>query len=318
MAIDEPQIRPSAAHAPTVAWQRAAKARESAFAAWNSSRDMRGGEGTAPMRMKSGMTDSEYAVASWNGTEHLQRPSASRPRRSRGNRRWRGRPRSARAGRAGEQRRPRPSDADQADRSFRVGAPERDRVAPAWRAPAAMPKTTQLHRGSWAARDPRSRRRTCIASREPQPDCHAISRQHRDRGARRELEQGHRRGRQPVDHVDDRCSSRRKTAGRRRRTCRRAQLDQLEGAVDRVRAERAQRDVGDRQQHHRREEGSCDHRPRSHRMAGFSARAVGELRSGPGFAQFLEVLRVLGVLRRGTAHLCARAGRPLSSSSLSW
>ena len=60
VAIDEPQIAPNAAQAPTVALASAPrKPEKSAFAASNSSRDMPARAATAPIRMKSGTTESE-------------------------------------------------------------------------------------------------------------------------------------------------------------------------------------------------------------------------------------------------------------------
>ncbi len=83
MAIDEPQIAPNAAQAPIVAWVSAPrKPEKSAFAASNSSRDIAAREATAPIRMKSGITESEYAVDRLNGTlpsifSALGQPSAA-------------------------------------------------------------------------------------------------------------------------------------------------------------------------------------------------------------------------------------------------
>jgi len=60
VAIDEPQIAPNAAQAPMVALVSAPRNPEKmALAASNSSRDMPAREATAPIRMKSGTTDSE-------------------------------------------------------------------------------------------------------------------------------------------------------------------------------------------------------------------------------------------------------------------
>jgi hypothetical protein len=60
VAIDEPQMAPNAAQAPTVALASAPrKPEKTAFAASKSSRDMPAREATAPMRMKSGTTESE-------------------------------------------------------------------------------------------------------------------------------------------------------------------------------------------------------------------------------------------------------------------
>ena len=60
VAIEEPQIEPNAAQAPMVALASAPRHPEKiAFAALNSSRDMPAREATAPIRMKSGTTESE-------------------------------------------------------------------------------------------------------------------------------------------------------------------------------------------------------------------------------------------------------------------
>src|SRR5258708_38420818 len=70
VAIDEPQIAPKAAQAPMVALASAPRMPENtAFDASNSSRAMLAREATAPIRMKSGITESEQALASANGTE---------------------------------------------------------------------------------------------------------------------------------------------------------------------------------------------------------------------------------------------------------
>ena len=69
MAIEEPQIAPNSAHAPMVALASAPRTPENRpLAASNSSFAMLAREATAPIRMKSGITDSEYALASVNGT----------------------------------------------------------------------------------------------------------------------------------------------------------------------------------------------------------------------------------------------------------
>ncbi len=70
VAMEEPQIEPNAAQAPMVALASAPRTPENtAFEASNSSFAMLAREATAPIRMKSGITDSEYALARLNGTE---------------------------------------------------------------------------------------------------------------------------------------------------------------------------------------------------------------------------------------------------------
>src|SRR5688572_30924304 len=60
VAIDEPQIAPNAAQAPMVAWMSAPRQPEKiALAASKSSRDMPAREASAPIRIKSGTTESE-------------------------------------------------------------------------------------------------------------------------------------------------------------------------------------------------------------------------------------------------------------------
>ena len=60
VAIDEPQIAPNSAQAPIVAFASAPRIPENtAFDARNSSVAMLAREATAPIRMNSGMTDSE-------------------------------------------------------------------------------------------------------------------------------------------------------------------------------------------------------------------------------------------------------------------
>src|SRR5207249_11527177 len=66
----EPQMAPKAAQAPTVALASAPRKPENtALAAPNSSRDICAREATAPIRLKSGTTESEQALGSSNGTE---------------------------------------------------------------------------------------------------------------------------------------------------------------------------------------------------------------------------------------------------------
>ena len=60
MAIEEPQIAPNAAQAPMVALVSAPRQPEKmAFAASKSSRDIPARDASAPIRMKSGTTESE-------------------------------------------------------------------------------------------------------------------------------------------------------------------------------------------------------------------------------------------------------------------
>ncbi len=60
VAIEEPQIAPNAAQAPTVALASAPRNPEKiALAASKSSRDIAAREATAPIRMNSGTTESE-------------------------------------------------------------------------------------------------------------------------------------------------------------------------------------------------------------------------------------------------------------------
>jgi len=69
VAIDEPQIAPKSAHEPMVALASAPRTpAKTPFTASNSSLAMLPRAATAPMRMNSGMTDSEYALASVKGT----------------------------------------------------------------------------------------------------------------------------------------------------------------------------------------------------------------------------------------------------------
>ena len=69
VAIDEPQIAPNSAHEPMVAFASAPRTPANRpFTASNSSFAMLPRAATAPMRMKSGMTESEYALARVNGT----------------------------------------------------------------------------------------------------------------------------------------------------------------------------------------------------------------------------------------------------------
>ena len=69
MAIEEPQIAPNNALAPIVALASAPRTPENKpLQASNSSFAMLPREATAPIRMNSGITDSEYALASVNGT----------------------------------------------------------------------------------------------------------------------------------------------------------------------------------------------------------------------------------------------------------
>ena len=60
MAIEEPQIAPNSAQAPIVAFASAPRTPENtALQAWNSSVAMLPRAATEPIRMNSGMTDSE-------------------------------------------------------------------------------------------------------------------------------------------------------------------------------------------------------------------------------------------------------------------
>ena len=69
VAIEEPQIAPKSAHEPIVAFASAPRTpANTPFTASNSSFAMLARAATAPIRMKSGITDSEYALASVNGT----------------------------------------------------------------------------------------------------------------------------------------------------------------------------------------------------------------------------------------------------------
>src|SRR5688500_18847886 len=64
VAIDDPQIAPNSAHEPIVALASAPRMPENtALAAPKSSDAMLARVATAPIRMNSGMTDSEYALA---------------------------------------------------------------------------------------------------------------------------------------------------------------------------------------------------------------------------------------------------------------